>query len=289
MKRRERFSPIFRLEPAVSGTIPTAGLLVCNHLSYLDIVLLAGVAPAVFVAKSEVARWPVFGWFARKGGTIFVQRERRAQTGEANDEIAEALAAGALVVLFPEGTSSGGERVLPFKSSLLEAAARTKRPIYAGLVRYELDDGDVAEEVCYWRDHVLGPHLLNLMSKKSVRGKFILHGCGGRARSGRSWRGSCTWKCLRAGGSGDRAKPARGRAKCCEPIAASVWKVRDDDDVATGHCFGTYSRHRSSANMGCLCRACCGCQSQEGALARPPMWLTLGEPRGVAFVAESQN
>jgi 1-acyl-sn-glycerol-3-phosphate acyltransferase len=164
-----RLLPVFDLKVTVTGPIPSAGLLVCNHLSYLDIVVLAGMTPAVFVAKSEVRRWPVFGWFARKSGCIFVERQRRFQTSEANSEIAAAVAAGLLVVLFPEGTSSDGRTVLPFKSSLLECAAQTKPPIFAGLVRYELDDGDVGEEVCYWKDHTLGPHLLNLMSKRAIR------------------------------------------------------------------------------------------------------------------------
>jgi len=153
----------------VSGPIPTAGLLVCNHLSYIDIVALASICPAVFVSKSDVKDYPVFGWFARKGGAIFVDRRRRSQAGRANAEILEALESGALVVLFPEGTSSGGESVQPFKSALLEPAARARRPLFGGLLRYEIDDGDVAEEVCYWKDHTLAAHMINMLGKREIR------------------------------------------------------------------------------------------------------------------------
>jgi 1-acyl-sn-glycerol-3-phosphate acyltransferase len=160
---------IFGLKPQVSGTIPSSGLLVCNHLSYLDILVLAACAPAVFVAKCEVKHWPLFGWFARLAGTIFVNREKRTQVGRLTDEIETVLNRGVLVILFPEGTSSGGQTVLPFKSSLLEPAARQTHPLSAGLIQYDLDDGDVAEEVCYWKDMTLVPHLVNLLSKRRVR------------------------------------------------------------------------------------------------------------------------
>jgi 1-acyl-sn-glycerol-3-phosphate acyltransferase len=142
---------------------------VCNHLSYLDIPVLATLTPSVFVSKREVRSWPVLGWFAQLAGTVFVHRERRSQTVEAAEAIELRLNHDALVVLFPEGTSSNGESVLPFKSSLLEPAAQNRHPLSVGFIRYEVDDGDVAEDVCYWRDMTFAPHLLNLLSKPRVR------------------------------------------------------------------------------------------------------------------------
>lgn len=160
-----------------SGAIPKGGLLVSNHLSYLDIVVICSVVPAVFVSKAEVRRWPVFGALAKMGGTIFIRRERRLDVGAVNGEIEKALADGALVVVFPEGTSSDGETVLPFRASLLEPALRGGHEISLACLRYELADGDAKTEVCYWGDHSFFPHLLNLLGKKSVRatlrfGKF---------------------------------------------------------------------------------------------------------------------
>ncbi len=160
---------VFRLTTTFTGPIPSSGLLVCNHLSYLDILVLAALTPCVFVAKSEVKHWPIFGWFARRAGTVFVHRARRTQAAQTVDEIENALQAGRLVVLFPEGTSSGGETVLPFKSSLLEPMARPAHSLTAAFLRYELADGDVSEEVCYWKDMTLVPHLINLCGKSAIK------------------------------------------------------------------------------------------------------------------------
>ncbi len=165
----KRILPVFGLDVAVNGPVPRSGLLVCNHLSYLDIIALASCAPMMFVAKREVKGWPVFGRFARMGGTLFVDRERRSQVGERSDEIEAALRGGALVVLFAEGTSSDGSSVLPFKSSLLESAAGGRHATVPGCLQYELDDGVAGEDVCYWRDMTLVPHLLNLLSRKGPR------------------------------------------------------------------------------------------------------------------------
>jgi lyso-ornithine lipid O-acyltransferase len=96
-------------------------LIVSNHISWLDITVLTTFAPMVFVAKREVAGWPVFGLFAKLQRCVFVDRERRSATADINQIIAARLAEGDHVVLFGEGTSSDGNRVLPFRSSLLGA------------------------------------------------------------------------------------------------------------------------------------------------------------------------
>jgi 1-acyl-sn-glycerol-3-phosphate acyltransferase len=159
---------IFRTQVRVEGPIPRSGLLVSNHLSYLDILVFSSLTPSIFVAKRDVRSWPVFGWFARLGGTLFADRERRTQVGPLTQEIQSVLNDGALVILFPEGTSSDGRTVLPFKSALLEAATKCSHPLAACFIEYQLDDGDAGEEVCYWKDMTFGPHLLNLLSKKQV-------------------------------------------------------------------------------------------------------------------------
>jgi lyso-ornithine lipid O-acyltransferase len=150
------------------GPIPLKGLLVCNHLSYLDILVISSITPAVFVSKSDVKRWPIFGWFARMSGTLFVDRGRRTDVSRLNLELARVLEEGALVVLFPEGTSSDGREVLPFKSSLLEPITRFEHPLTIGFLNYTLADGRPGEEVCYWGEMTLVPHLVNLLSKRCV-------------------------------------------------------------------------------------------------------------------------
>jgi 1-acyl-sn-glycerol-3-phosphate acyltransferase len=97
-------------------------LIVANHSSWLDIPVITAVAPVVFVAKSEIAGWPLFGTLARLQRTVFVDRARRQKIGDVNAEIAKRLAEGDPVVLFGEGTASDGNRVLAFRSALIGAA-----------------------------------------------------------------------------------------------------------------------------------------------------------------------
>ena len=158
-RHSRRVLKIFKLKARVEGPVPTHGLLVSNHSGYLDI----------FVAKREIKSWPVVGWLTQMGGTLFVNRERRAQVSRVNDEIEAALNRGALVVLFPEGASSNGQTILPFKSSLLEPAVQPTYPLSVSAIQYAIEDGDAGGEVCYWGDHTFLPHLLNLLGKRAVR------------------------------------------------------------------------------------------------------------------------
>ena len=149
--------------------MPASGLLASNHLSYLDVVVLSSIRPCVFVAKRDVATWPFFGWLAHAAGTIFVDREHRLSSMAVVSLIREAIACGSVVVLFPEGTSTDGSALLPFKSTLLESAVQLRCPVAAGSIEYALDDGSAADEVCYCRDMTLVPHLFNLFFKREIR------------------------------------------------------------------------------------------------------------------------
>ncbi len=97
-------------------------LVVANHASWLDIPVITTLAPAVFVAKHEIANWPLFGLLAKLQRSVFVDRSRRQKTAQVNAEIAQRLAEGDPVVLFGEGTAGDGNRVLPFRSALIGAA-----------------------------------------------------------------------------------------------------------------------------------------------------------------------
>lgn len=107
-------------------------LLVANHTSWLDIPVLSALAPVSFVAKREVGSWPGVATLARLQRTVFVDRERRVAVGETAGEIIERLRAGDAIVLFAEGTSSDGNRVLPFRTSLF-AAAKPPARVAAGV------------------------------------------------------------------------------------------------------------------------------------------------------------
>ena len=130
--RLARSLPVFyhrRCLPVLGFNVQTEGeratdqpvLYVCNHTSYLDIIVLGSLIPGSFVAKSEVKSWPFFGWLAQLQRTVFVIR-RGSKAGKQRDSIAERLKEGGNLVLFPEGTSNDGNRTLPFKSALFAAA-----------------------------------------------------------------------------------------------------------------------------------------------------------------------
>jgi len=148
-------------EVETRGPVPTGGLVVSNHLGYLDVFVLGSLIPAIFVAKSDVRRWPAVGLLCRLSGTIFVERDRRHSASESLRAMNEALAAGRSVIIFPEGTSSDGVTVLPFKTSLLEAT--TCHPTTPAAIDYDLPGGSVADELCYWRDMTFAPHFWHVL------------------------------------------------------------------------------------------------------------------------------
>jgi 1-acyl-sn-glycerol-3-phosphate acyltransferase len=154
------------------GLMPRSGLLVCNHLSYLDVIALSSIRPGVFVAKRDVASWPLVGWLACAAGTIFADRERKLSASSVAKRMREAIDRGSLVILFPEGTSSDGANVLPFKSALLEPALQLGCPITVAAIDYSLPQGSVADEICYWRDMTLLPHLLNVFTKAKIQSRL---------------------------------------------------------------------------------------------------------------------
>ena len=154
---------------AVHGEVPAHGLVVSNHLSYLDIMVFSAAAGCTFVAKREVKSWPGIGWIASLSGAIYIDRARRSETHTIQPRMQAALNDKLRLVVFPEGTSSDGTGVLKFHSSLLQPAVDLKTPVTAACLAYEITDGDAASEVCYWGDHILAPHLFNLLTKKSVQ------------------------------------------------------------------------------------------------------------------------
>ena len=156
-------------------------LILSNHVSWLDICVITALAPVVFVAKSEVARWPVFGWLARLQRTVFINRQARHQTGAATREIAGRLLGGDAVVLFAEGTSSDGIRVLPFRSSLVGSVHHalgdnthhthvTVQPMSLAYVRFGgLPTGRaLRDQVAWYGDVDLIPHLLHVLASGAV-------------------------------------------------------------------------------------------------------------------------
>lgn len=213
-----------RVVPATDAPAAPA-FVVANHLGYVDILVLAAATPLVFVAKREVRSWPVWGWLARAGGTCFVHREQRGDVARAGAEISAALRAGAAVAVFCEGTSSGGWRVLPFKSALLQPAVDARAPVAPAALRYAVPaPHSAATEVCWWGDMDFAPHLWNLLGLPGITAQVAwgepLPPCGDRKLL--AWRlhteVSALHRALVAGPPW--AHPAAGRP--AQPVLASV-------------------------------------------------------------------
>jgi 1-acyl-sn-glycerol-3-phosphate acyltransferase len=154
-----------RLE--VLGRAPVGPFfLVANHLSYMDIVALLATTPATFLSKAEVARWPLVGWLARSTGTLFVDRTKKSDLVRVLGAIRGSLSAGQGVVVFPEGTSSEGRDVLPFRPSIFEVPAMLGIPVRCATLTYRTPPGSAPANlaVCWWGDMAFFPHLLALLA-----------------------------------------------------------------------------------------------------------------------------
>lgn len=167
-----RVARLMSIRVETRGTLPREGLVVSNHLSYLDIIMLASTGRFTFVSKAEVADWPIFGLCAKLAGTVFVDRTRRGEVAPVADEMREVLRSGVPLVLFAEGTSTGGDTVLPFKPALFSPAATLGIPVTPCAISYALEDGSVADEVCYWGDDDFAPHLLHFLGKLGVSARI---------------------------------------------------------------------------------------------------------------------
>jgi 1-acyl-sn-glycerol-3-phosphate acyltransferase len=147
----------------VQGTPPARGLVVSNHLSYLDILVISAAVPCFFVSKLEVARWPYFGWAARTAGTIFLDRASRSSAAAVAGEMSVRLALSVPVLLFPEGTSTDGAQVLRFHPRLMEPATRSGAPITPVAIRYVLAGGVQERELCWFGDVGFVSHLWKVL------------------------------------------------------------------------------------------------------------------------------
>ena len=155
----------------IGGLSPDRPLLIlANHLSWLDILVISSVFPASFIAKSEVGLWPGFGTLARLQRSIFVVRADRQKTGTVTDNISARMAAGDVMVLFAEGTTSDGARILPFRSALVGAAMKGEAIVQTLCISYPRRHGlpvmraDLPS-IAWYGDMELTPHLPDLIAE----------------------------------------------------------------------------------------------------------------------------
>ncbi|MFN3230790.1 MAG: lysophospholipid acyltransferase family protein [Alphaproteobacteria bacterium] len=159
-------------------------LHVANHISWLDIFVLGGILRSSFVARADLAEWRLFGWLSKLRRTIFIDRENRARSSAHLEQMIERLAKGDGLILFPEGTSSDGGRVLPFKSSLFAVAERwtgdkplTVQPVSLAYTR--INNMPLGRHfrpyVCWIGDMELGPHLWDFLKMGRVTAVVSFH------------------------------------------------------------------------------------------------------------------
>lgn len=135
-------------DPGGLAHVP-AGLLVANHVSFLDIFVIDAVLPVVFVAKSEVARWPLIGWLTARTGNLFIERGQRQAAHLTCRRMAAELAAGRRLAIFPEGTTTTGTTVLPFHAALLQSAVDSQVPVACLALAYRTAEGEATAVPAY--------------------------------------------------------------------------------------------------------------------------------------------
>ena len=154
----------------VEGEPPAAPFfLVSNHLSYVDILVLASCLDGFFIAKLEIRQWPLFGLLSRTVGTLFIDRELRRDVVRVNVLIEQVLDSGYGVILFPEGTSTQGHEVAAFRSALLDYPARRGMPVHVAAIGYRTPPGELPANLalCWWGDAQFAPHARQLLGLRS--------------------------------------------------------------------------------------------------------------------------
>ena len=155
-----------------SGDLPGLATLVApNHLSYLDVLVLATVYDSVFVSRADVRGWPGIGILSRLGGTIYVDRAKKRDAVRTGDDVGNALLSGLRVTVFLEGRAGDGSELLPFRSSLLAPACAAAVPCVAASLTYDVSStsgGTVARDVAWTDEKPFMAHVMNLLSLPSI-------------------------------------------------------------------------------------------------------------------------
>jgi 1-acyl-sn-glycerol-3-phosphate acyltransferase len=149
----EKLLNILNVKLTVEGSPPNQKLnnamFVGNHISWLDIYALNSVHPVRFIAKSEVARWPILGWLAKQTHTMFIERAQKKDAKRVAIEATESLSKGDCLCYFPEGTTSDGTELLPFKSSLMQASINSNAEVWPLAIHYPNKDGSANTRMAF--------------------------------------------------------------------------------------------------------------------------------------------
>jgi len=141
-------------------------LMVANHISWMDIIVIQSIKPSIFVAKSDVASWPLFGWVAQMTGTIFIKREKVSDIKKALKKMKRRLIKRS-VCIFPEGTSTNGRYLLPFKSNLFQSSIDTNKSILPLCLRYK-QNGTYSDKVAFIGDMSLVDSIIKIKNVNDI-------------------------------------------------------------------------------------------------------------------------
>ena len=165
---------IFNVElQAVDVSAVRNGLIVSNHISWLDIFVLNSVLPMRFVAKSEVRRWPAIGWLCARANTLFIERGNARAAARINKQLGELMQQGECLAVFPEGTSTDGAQVAHFHASLLQPAIDAQVPLHPVAIRYENLNGARSTAAAYIDDISFGASLWTLLNTKKLHVRLL--------------------------------------------------------------------------------------------------------------------
>ncbi len=172
------------VDPALAERAP-GRLIVANHVSWLDIFAINAVAPAAFVAKAEIRRWPLAGWLVAAAGTVFIQRSRRHAVHQVIERLRERMRAGWPAAVFPEATTSDGRSLLPFHANLIEAACEEQADLLVVALRYRGPLPGWPEAMTYVGDTTFLESLWRVTGASGIRVDVALVAClpsAGRTR-----------------------------------------------------------------------------------------------------------
>ena len=169
---------ILHVHYTVRGHLPAVGptLLVSNHVSWLDIWVINAVVGVRFVAKSDIRRWPVIGFLVKGAGTIFVEREKRHDTGRTNRSIVQALTRGEYVAVFPEGMTTDGTELKPYHASLFQPAVGAGATVAVIALRYIHRNGDLNDDASYAGDRSLAESTRRILRHPALHAELIFAG-----------------------------------------------------------------------------------------------------------------
>ena len=163
------------LAPPGAGVMQIqSGLLVANHISFIDIFAINALIPCGFVAKSDVAGWPLIGWLSRRNDTVFIERGKPKAAHLTQRRMVEVLSAGRRLAVFPEGTTTAGERVLPFHGALFQGAIDSAAPVHCIVIEYVDCSGRHTHAPAYVGELSLLDCLHNIIESSGIEVRITL-------------------------------------------------------------------------------------------------------------------